>query len=291
MRFLPEPLKLLDNAFIILRDLIHERTGLYYDSDKREMLADKLTPRVIERGLDSFLDYYYLLKYDSLANEEWKYLIDALSVQETFFWRESDALNALDRVLLPQYLAARKSRYSPGTSSVLASKPLRIWSAACATGEEPLSIAMVLEQGGWFERLPIEIYASDAAASAIAKAKQGVYRDRSFRSLSPALQAKYFTREERGWRVSPLLHQRIQWKVVNLIDCNAIEPFTRADIIFCRNVFIYFSENSIRKTVDCFYAGMPQPSYLFIGTSESLLKLQTPFELQEINEAFVYAKV
>ncbi|MCT7988217.1 CheR family methyltransferase [Laspinema olomoucense] len=290
MRFFPQPLQLSDSVFTILRDLIHERAGLYYENDKREILADKLTPCVIERGLNSFLDYYYLLKYDALATEEWKLVIDALSVQETFFWRESDALTALVEVLLPQYLAERRGSFAPGGSYSFSSKPLRIWSSACATGEEPLSIGMALEEGGWFERLRIELYASDAATGAIAKARRGVYRDRSFRNFPASLQEKYFTKSELGWQVSSSLHKRIHWNVANLMNGSEIELLSQSDIIFCRNVFIYFSPDSIRKTVDYFYQRMPNRAYLFLGSSESLLKLNSDFDLQEIGGAFVYVK-
>lgn len=295
MRFFPDPLKLPDSTFIILRDLIHERTGLYYENEKREILADKLTPRIIERGLDSFLDYYYLLKYDRVAQEEWKYLIDALSVQETFFWRESDPLKALVEVLLPQYWAAENDRSSTVkflTPSPLGHyhQPIRIWSAACATGEEPLSIAMALNEAGWFERLPIEIYASDASPSAISKAREGLYRDRSFRTFSPELRAKYFNHEDKGWRIIPQIHKRIQWMNANLINQIEIEYLARANIIFCRNVFIYFSEQAIQKTAQIFYQSMSKPGYLFVGASESLLKIETAFQLQEVGGAFVYVK-
>ncbi len=290
MRFFPEHLQLTDSVFTILRDLIHERLGLYYEHDKREILADKLTPRVIECGLNSFLDYYYLLKYDVIATVEWKSVIDVLSVQETFFWRESDALKALLEVLLPQYLAERRGTFAPGGSYWLSSKPLRIWSAACATGEEPLSIVMALEEGGWFERLPIELYASDAASGAIAKARTGVYRERSFRNFPASLQEKYFTKSEFGWQVCSSLHKRIQWNVANLMNESEIERFSQSDIIFCRNVFIYFSPDSIRKTVDYFYQKMPNRAYLFLGSSESLLKLNRDFDLREVGGAFVYIK-
>ena len=121
-------------------------------------------------------------------------MMDALSVQETFFWREMDQVRALVDVIVPQYF------------STAAAQPLRIWSAACATGEEPLSIAMALNEAGWFDRAAIEIYASDASAAAIEKARRGVYRERSFRSLPPRLREKYFTEEQGGSRIAPSLH-------------------------------------------------------------------------------------
>jgi chemotaxis protein methyltransferase CheR len=285
MSFLPEPLKFSESVFVILRDLIHERTGLYYEDTKRDLLADKLSPRVIELGLSSLLDYYYLLKYDAAITQEWKYLINLLSVPETFFWREIDQIKATVNILLPQYLKNRQDACSTGRF-----QPIRIWSAACSTGEEPLTIAMALNEAGWFERYKIEICASDASETAIAKAKEGIYRSRSFRNLPPELKAKYFTEERDGWRVSPLLNNRIRYQTANLFSPFEVKFLARANFIFCRNVFIYFSQNSIRQTALLFFQEMPTPGYLFLSSSESLLKLDTGFELEEVEDAFVYVK-
>jgi chemotaxis protein methyltransferase CheR len=184
MEFYKDTLGLPDSAFVLLRDLIHERTGLFYDKGKSDLLTDKLSPLVIERGFKSFLDYYFLLKYDAEADQEWKRVIDALSVQETYFWREADQIQALADVLVPEHFSAGRR------------EPLRIWSAACATGEEPLTIAMALNEKGWLRRAPIERLASDASPSAIGKARRGLYGERSFRNLAPELRAKYFARED-----------------------------------------------------------------------------------------------
>lgn len=278
MAFYAETLGLSDSAFTLLRDLIHEHTGLFYDNGKNDMLTDKLSPLVVERGFSSFLDYYYLLKYDAGAGQEWKRVMDALSVQETFFWREMDQVRALVGVIVPQHFS------NPRTQT------LRIWSAACATGEEPLSIAMALNEEGWFERASIEIYASDASAAAIEKARRGIYRERSFRNLPPHLREKYFSEEQGASRVTPSLHSRIKWANANLMDEADVAIFATAPIIFCRNVFIYFSDDTIRKTVRLFSERMPAPGYLFVAASESLLRLTTQLQFQEIGGAFVYVK-
>ncbi len=275
----PERISLSDNIFILLRDLIHERTGVYYDISKQDILADRLAPRLFEKGLDSFLDYYYLLKYDVTADEEWKYVMDCLAVLETFFYREFDQIQALVNILVPEYFARNTK------------EPLRIWSAACATGEEPLTIAIALNEAGLFNRFPIEIYATDASHKALVKARTGIYRERSFRNFSPALQAKYFTETHQGnWQICPEILHKIKWATVNLVVPYQVSLFANSSIIFCRNVFIYFSDASIRQTVNLFYEKMPIPGYLFIGASESLLKLSNDFKLQEINGAFVYVK-
>src|ERR1044071_895369 len=115
MTFYSETLGLSGSAFVLLRDLIHERTGLFYENGKSDLLTDKLSPLVIERGFSSFLDYYYLLKYDAEADSEWKRVVNALSVQETFFWREVDQIRAVADVLVPQHF------------SVPRAQPLKIW--------------------------------------------------------------------------------------------------------------------------------------------------------------------
>lgn len=278
MRFYGDTLELSSSAFTILRDLIHERAGLYYDDGKRELLAHKLAGRVIERGFDSFLDYYYLLKYDAAAADEWDQVLDALTVRETFFWREMDAVHAVAEVLAPRWNASR-----PG-------EPLRIWSAACATGEEPLTLAMALREAGWLDRMPIEIYASDASPAALAAARNGVYRERSLRNLAPELRERYFAEVDGGWRIAPEIHGRVRWLRANLTDAADVANLGRAPIIFCRNVFLYFSPEAIRRTVDRFGELMPTPGFLFVGVSESLLRLTNAFELEEIGGAFVYVK-
>jgi chemotaxis protein methyltransferase CheR len=278
-RFGTKKLVLSEPEFNILRDLIHERLGSFYQNSKRELVEDKLSSLVIERGFDSFLDYYYLLKYDSAEAEgEWLQVMNALRVPETFFWREIDQIHALVNILVPSYFASKPQ------------EPLRIWSAACSSGEEPLTIAMALTEAGWLERVPIEIMASDISEPAVNKARQGVYRQYSLRNLSEELRAKYFQPEQDKWRIKPELITKVKWHTANLISRTEIAPLASASVIFCRNVFIYFSEETIRKTVRMFFELMPARAYLFVGASESLLKITTDFDLQEIGNAFVYVK-
>ena len=271
-------LALPEGTTSLIQNLINERTGMFFDNGKRELLIDKLSPLVIERGFTSYLDYYYLLKYDPAARLEWQNVMNALSVQETYFWREFDQVRALVQTLVPQWYAQ-----NPHST-------LRIWSAACATGEEPLTIAMALNEAGWFERTSIEIFASDASSKAIDRAVQGVYRERAFRNLPAHLWDRYFDRNGSDWRVKTDIHSRVKWGIANLIEDDQIAPLATADFIFCRNVFIYFSESAIRRVVRSFARFIRPPGYLFVGAAESLLRLTTDFSLTEIDDAFVYAK-
>jgi len=280
MAFEPESLGLSRAGLPLLRDLIHERTGLYYDNGRYDSFTDRIAPLVLERGFRSFLDFYYLLKYEEHApGGEWRRVMDALSVQETYFWREIAQIQGFVGSVLPALARATTDR------------PIRIWSVPCATGEEPLSIAMALNEAGWFERTGITIHASDASSAAIAKARLGSYRERSFRSLPPALREKYFVGDNGAWRPIPELRERIaSWSVVNLAAAEEIAPYASSPVIFCRNAFIYFSPSSVRAVVDALADRMPVPSYLFVGASESLLNVTNRFMLEDLEEAFVYVK-
>jgi chemotaxis protein methyltransferase CheR len=274
-----DTLGLADAALPLVRDLVHEHLGIHYESSRLDSLRDRLAPLVIERGFGSFLDYYYLLKYDPAACAEWPRVMDALSIPETYFWREVDQLRAVVDVVVPALVEGRRG------------EPLRIWSVPCATGEEPLTIAMLLDQRGWFQRAAIEIHAADASPAALDRARAGLYRDRAFRAIPPDLKGRYFTQQEGGWAVDPGLQSRISsWRVLNLMNDGDVTGMTGAPIVFCRNVLIYFSEAGIRRVVDRFARVMASPGYLCVGASESLLKLNTPFVLEDIGEAFVYVK-
>ncbi len=259
----------------LLADVVQENTGLYFDGEHLPTLLDKLEPLALAHGCRSFLDYYYLLRYEGEQAGEWQRVMDALSIQETYFWREMDQIETLVRVLVPDWFA--KTR-----------EPLRIWSAACATGEEPFSIAIALAENGWFQRGAIEIIGSDACVAGLEKARRGIFRERSFRSLPPHLQSKYFRPVPQGWCIAPELLVRVRFQRANLVTHGEVCALATAPVIFCRNVFIYFGQRSIQRTVRWFAEGMPRGGHLFVGVSESLLRVTQDFELMEKGRAFVY---
>ncbi|MCS7202678.1 MAG: protein-glutamate O-methyltransferase CheR [Dictyoglomus sp.] len=277
MRFFQEALDFPGNSFYLLRDLIKENIGIFYDDSKKDILADKLSPLALERNFSNFLDYYYYLKYDPEGKEEWDKIADALSVQETYFFREIDQIKALVDIIIPKI-------------SQEGIKHIKIWSSACATGEEPLSIAIMLKEKDWFEKMYIEIYGTDISNSAIEKAKIGIYKERSFRNFPKELINKYFTKEENGFRIIPEIHKRVIFRRANLVKEEEIKDLAKSKIIFCRNVFIYFSDDIIQKILRVFEENMENPGYLFVGSAESLLRFSHSFDLQIIGGAFVYVK-
>jgi chemotaxis protein methyltransferase CheR len=270
------PVSVPDGVPLLLRDLIHDRMGIYFESANFDTLLDKLHDRVVHHRCQSYLDYYYVLKYEERGPDEWLHVMDAFSVQETYFWREIGQIMALTHTVIPQWFRTT-------------AQPLRIWSAACASGEEPCSIVMALLEAG-LGHLPVEVWASDASEAALAKARRGVFRERSFRALPVELQKKYFRRVNEGWQIEPDVLRRVTFQRANLIAPAESGTLAEAPVIFCRNVFIYFSPDSIGRALSVFAERMPPGGHLFVGASESLLKLTSDFELHEIDNAFVYLR-
>lgn len=274
-------LRVPERTLQLLRDLIEQQAGIHYDDTRLDMLRDKVAPLAIDRGFDSLLDYYYLLKYDSAAAAEWLRLMDVLSVQETYFWRESDQLNALATAILPRLATNRRGA------------AIRIWSIPCATGEEPLSIAMALEDAGWFDRAAIEIHAGDVSDAALERARRARYTRRAFRQLGDTMRERHFThdRDRDEWVVKPSIFKRVNtWSRVNIVQPAETALLAGADVIFCRNLFIYFTPPRVRDVAARLQNLMASPGFLCIGASESLLRSGAGFELQDLGGAYVYVK-
>lgn len=273
-------LRIPERTLALLRDVVASQAGIHYDDDRLDLLRDRLSPLAIERGFDSLLDYYYLLKYDQDAASEWPRVMDALSVQETYFWREADHFRALATDIIPRLIERQR-------------RIIRIWSIPCASGEEPLSIAMALSEANAFAAAHIEIHASDASEAALVKARSRRYGRRSFRQLPDVLREKYFTREgdKEEWVVKPDLFARVtSWSRVNIINAAERDVRASSDVIFCRNLFIYFTPGCVREVALNLARAMPSPGYLCVGAAESLLKAGAGFDLQEIGGAYVYVK-
>ena len=264
----------------LLRDLIEAHAGIHYDNERLDILRDRLSPLAIDRGFDSLLDYYYLLKYDAEAAREWPRVMDTLAVHETYFWREADQFRALATAILPALTERHRAS-------------IRIWSVPCASGEEPLSIAMALAEAGWFDRAAIEIHASDASEAALERARGRRYGKRSFRQLPEHLRDKYFIADAatEQWTVRPDLYARItSWTRINVMQAGDTALLAGCDVIFCRNLFIYFSPAGVREVTARFAKRMPSPGYLCVGAAESLLHTGVGFELQDLGGAYVYVK-
>jgi chemotaxis protein methyltransferase CheR len=273
-------LRIPERTVELLRDLVAAHTGMFYDDARLDFLRDRLVPLAVDRGFDSLLDYYYLLKYDSAAPEEWVRAIDALSVQETYFWREFDQIRALVDVIVPGFVQRRRSS-------------IRIASLPCASGEEPLTIAMALAEAGWFARAEIDIRAGDASEAALQRARAGRYAGRAFRQIPEAIQQKYFrpTGAPGEWTINSDVHRRVSsWSRINVVVRDELLRMGQCDVIFCRNLFIYFTPATVARVVETLAEMLPSPGFLCVGAAESLLRTTSRFELREIAGAYIYVK-
>jgi chemotaxis protein methyltransferase CheR len=268
-------LPLSPQVFAIVAHLIEDATGLHYDVRDASLLAEKLTVRASELELGSLLDYYYFLRYDAAGARELDALVELLVVNETYFFREADQLRTLVERLVPPVLQ-RKDR-------------VRIWCAASSTGEEPLTLAMMLRDAKMADR--VEILATDISARVLAKARDGLYGGRSLRALPADARDRHFVDMGNGLvRVKDEIRSCVQWQRVNLFDTERVSSLGRFDVILCRNALIYFRDESILALVHRFASCLPPGGLLAVGASESLLRFGTAFECEEHGGAFFYRR-
>jgi chemotaxis protein methyltransferase CheR len=260
--------------FAILTDLIRKRAGLHYEPEDRELLEDKVSTRALEAGFESLYDYYVFLKYDPQGSAGLDALIDALVVHETYFFREALALDVLaDEIARTVRLEGRR---------------VRIWCAACSTGEEPLTLAMMLKERGVLE--DVSLLASDISQRALDRARRGEHNLRALRALPPGIEGRYLEMVEGRPRVREDLLAAVDWRRVNLVDTQAVAALGSFDAILCRNVLIYFQDATARDVVDTLTRALVPGGHLVVGTSESLLRFGTALVCEERRGAFFYSK-
>jgi chemotaxis protein methyltransferase CheR len=274
------PASMDEATFLRLRDLIYESSGLYFDQTSRSSLERRLRPRVRELHLQDFEQYYLFLQFDRDRNHELQRALDSVAIHETYFFREQRSLRAFSDEILPQILE-RNGR----------GKVLRVWSAGCSTGEEAYTIAILILESGLFDGWKVEISASDLSHRVVAEARVGHYRQASFRAFDDERRARYFREmPDRTWLIDERLRTMVSFGCFNLADVRRYHIFSDLDVIFCRNVMLYFDMRARRRTVDGFHQQLREDGYLLLGASESLVNLNAPFRLAHLNNDLVYQK-
>ena len=263
-----------DSQFDKFRKLIYDSSGITFSENNRSILDSRLKDRLRDGKFGGVDEYYNLVVEDQ---SEFKAFLDSVTTNLTRFFRNQPHFDALLNYVIPHVIEQKKKT---GETKI------RIWSAGCSTGEEPYTIAMLLK-----DKLPapytFDIMASDISLKSLMVGQQGFYPDSRMSGVPEAYLGKFFTRTEKGYQAKPDLMKTIHFDYHNLRNESGV---SNLDIVFCRNVLIYFDEAAQKATIDRFYRSMARHSYLFIGHSESLFGMETKFQFLKTDWACLYQK-
>lgn len=270
-----------DEEFHLLRDCVYSHCGIFFDNDSKYLLEKRLARRLTALNLSSFHDYYQYLKYNRKKDQELMDIMDILTTNETYFFRESFQLKAFTDEIIPELI---KAKTSTGRNS------LRIWSAGCSTGEEAYTIAMLLhgikELRGW----NIEIIGTDISQRVLQHARRAVYGKSSFRTTDEEYVKRFFVEQEDGLKVCDEIRNLVTISHLNLFDTNRMVMLGKMDLIFCRNVIIYFDLPAKKRVVESYFNALCDGGYLLLGHSESLMNITTLFTLRHFKNDMIYQK-
>ncbi|MBD5404879.1 MAG: protein-glutamate O-methyltransferase CheR [Treponema sp.] len=263
-----------DANFDKFRNIIYKECGITFSSTNRPILDSRIKEILREKKMDSLDDYYKLILSD---HEEMKRMLDSVTTNLTRFFRNQPHFDALINYVIPHVLEEKKKTND---------RTVRIWSAGCSTGEEPYTIAMILKK-----ILPFgynfQVTASDISLKSLMVGQKGFYAGTKMDGVPPDYLATFFTKVEGGYQINKDIMDCVKFDYHNL---QHTPGFSRLDVVFCRNVMIYFDENAQTTVLNNFWNAMAAHSYLFIGHSESLFGLKTKFEFLKTNWACLYQK-
>jgi chemotaxis protein methyltransferase CheR len=264
----------------MFRDWVAQHCGLHFAPDSRFVLERRLARRARALDLGSLASYYYHLRSHPGDEGELGNLIDELTTNETFFVRERSQLDTLVGEILPEWVERRRRQGGP----------VSIWSAGCASGEEPYSIVMLAREAGFEPGRDFRVYASDISRRVLQVARRGVYRDSAFRETEEPLRRKHFVEKDGGWRISDDVKRHVVFTRANLVDPGRAFMLGSMDVILCRNVIMYFETPTRRRVVNAFAERLRPGGYLLLGHAESLVQLSSAFELRHLRGDMVYRK-
>ncbi len=271
-----------DKDFEQLRDFIYNICGMYFHTTKKYFLESRLTRRMEATGTKTYQDYYLLLK-SARGSEELKFLMDEITTNETYFFRNVPQLAALENKLLPEIVEAKNK---------MGFRKLRIWSAASSSGEEAYTMAMILleKRSTLLKDWIIEIVGTDINETVIAQAKEGVYNAYSVRNIPDVYKRKYIKEDNGKFILSPEVKKFVTFNKLNLYEDSKMIFMKSFDFIFCANVLIYFDTASKSKVVQHFYNNLQPYGYFFVGQSESLHGVNDKFKTVHFPGGFGYKK-
>jgi chemotaxis protein methyltransferase CheR len=274
-----EALAITEEEFRRLCDFLYRRTGMVFNETKRYYVERRIAERMATTRSSTFASYFARLRTD--IQGEIEQFVNAFTVNETYFYREDHQLQCLTSDLLGERLRAKRK-----------GEAVRIWCAPCSTGEEPYSVAIwLLENWPFVDEHEIEIIGSDIDTQVLEAARAGVFGRRALMRLRPELIQRYFEQiHEESWRILSDLRDSVQFLPVNIVEANQTRRFGQFDIIFCRNVLIYFDDTSRRVAAENLYENLQPGGFICLGHTESMSRISPLFEVRRFPDAIVYQR-
>jgi chemotaxis protein methyltransferase CheR len=268
-----------EEDFQKFREFFYRKTGIQFEASKRYFVDKRLLERMAATDNLAFRSYFTMLRFQA-SGEELQVLTNLMTVNETYFFREEYQFKCLVQSILPELVRHKKD-----------DSALRIWVIPSSSGEEPYSIAIyLLEHWPDIHRLDVEILASDIDTKILAQARRGLYTDRAVSQLPlPNLQ-KYFRRTRDGYQICDDLRGAVEFTRVNLSEPADTRPYRNFDVIFCRNLLIYFDDMSRKTAAETFYDALKPGGFMCLGHSESMSRISSLYKVRKFPEAIVYQK-
>ena len=274
------PAGITDADFAKFRDFFYRKTGIHFDESKRYFVDKRLLERIDATGARDFRQYFVNLRFEA-AGDELQQLVNSMTVNETYFFREAYQFDCMVKDMLEEVVRNRR----PGSR-------IRIWSIPSSTGEEPYTIAIyLLERWKRINEYDVEIMSSDIDTEVLASAQRGIYSPRSVAQLPKPYLEKYFSKTRDGdYAISRDLVSAVEFSRVNLSEAADTRRFREIDIIFCRNLLIYFDDLSRRVAAETFYDALNPGGFVCLGHSESMSRISSLFTVRRFSDAMVYQK-
>ena len=263
----------------VLRDVFSTASGFFLREELKFIAERRLAPRLEVLGLRDFAAYARYLKFDARGADEIETAIDLLVPHETYFFREPTQLNCFETEILPQLEKNDRMR------------ELRIWSAGCSTGEEAYTLSMLTHARPGLIGKRVEILGTDLSRKSLTTARKAEYGSMALRATTPDQRVRYFDTLDAGRvKVRQTYRDNVRFGQLNLLDTHAASLLPRFDVIFCRNVLIYFDQPTRKKVIELFFERLNDGGLLLLGHSENLLQLSTRFELVQLEGDLVYRR-
>jgi len=270
-----------EGNFSKLSEFIYRKSGIFLEESKHyEKISKYVIDRVAELELDDFRKYFFRLRFEDQNGSEFQELMNAVTVNETYFFREHDQFEVLVNDVLPE-LDKKRSK----------DEPLRILSAPCSTGEEPYSMVLyLLQEAELIERRDIEIIGIDIDSNVIKKAQNGKFSERSIHAIPADQVQAYFKKTGMAFSLIPDLIDAVDFRVVNIFDRAAIRDLGKFDVIFSRNMLIYFDDASKKEVAMNFYDMLKPEGYVFLGHAEYMSRIVSVFKARKFRTSMIYQK-